>query len=144
MAVPRSKSGMVSAICSMNTIENGSLIILVEHDLVNSELWIGSCVPGQSGIRRGAKQTSTHVLGAIYSTTTSTIVAVYYRSKLRRTENSSSHQILVSAHGHHIPIIGAISNTPRSLFSVVCTSLLTRHFETQSAQEMWQPLSITS
>ncbi|KAJ1300449.1 hypothetical protein OPQ81_005264 [Rhizoctonia solani] len=123
MAVPRSKSGMVSAICSMNTIENGSLIILVEHDLVNSELWIGSCVPGQSGIRR---------------------VAVYYRSKSRQTENSSSHQILVSAHGHHIPIIGAISNTPRSLFSVVCTSLLTRHFETQPAQEMWQPLSITS
>ncbi|KAJ1300448.1 hypothetical protein OPQ81_005264 [Rhizoctonia solani] len=55
MAVPRSKSGMVSAICSMNTIENGSLIILVEHDLVNSELWIGSCVPGQSGIRRDRK-----------------------------------------------------------------------------------------
>ncbi|KAJ1299682.1 hypothetical protein OPQ81_011074 [Rhizoctonia solani] len=116
MAVPRSKSGMVSAICPMNTIENGSLIILVEHDLVNSELWIGSCVP----------------------------VAVYYRSKSRRTENSSSHHILVSAHGHHIPIIGAISNTPRSLSSVVCTSLLTRHFETQPAQEMWQPLPITS
>ncbi|KAJ1300440.1 hypothetical protein OPQ81_005258 [Rhizoctonia solani] len=111
----------------MNTIENGSLIILVEHDLVNSELWIGSCVP----------------------------VAVYYRSKSRQTENSSSHQILVSAHGHHIPVhIQSRSTLTYGcehgvipgvlLFIFDCSGLLTRHFETQPAQEMWQPLLNTS